>query len=352
MQTTDILEVHGTNLFELTCKLLNTVNLNQLISNSDDTIIIKPDIKFINNTLYSTSPVVLTTIIKYLQDNNFTNINIALGSFTHNNLSQLLIDCKYDKILSKLNIPVWGLQEQDYCTKTIGGINYKIIDKALQAKFFINLVASAPDEQLIIHNALESMGNILHSDNRPLFIDDNNYKAIAFLNYLIKPQFVLVEPDVLSDIQASKNIYATMDNLLADAYYVKTLGYKPFDVEYIELASKLNIGCADINKANITNLIDNTTTSNNNSKLASYVNDSNPCDKCYQNLLTALSMLDQDELLDKLPQKLFIGQGWREFSENGIGIGRCTAKFSQYVMGCPPSPEKTYNFLKEIINNQ
>lgn len=352
MQTTDILEVHGTNLFELTCKLLNTVNLNQLIQKPDDTIIIKPDIKFINNTLYSTSPVVLTTVIKYLQDNNFTNINLVLGSFINEDLSQILIDCKYDKIISKLNVPVYGLSDKDYFSKTIGGINYKLIDKTLHSNFFINLVASAPDEQNIMHNALASMGNILHSDNKSLFTGPNNYKAISFLNYLVKPQFVLVEPDVLSDIQSSKNIYATLDNLLADAYHVKSLGYKPFDVEYIELASKLNIGCADVNKANIINLIDNTTISNNNSKLASYINDSSPCEECYQNLLKALSMLDQDNLLDKLPKKLFIGQGWREFSEDGIGIGRCTAKFTQYVMGCPPSPEKTYNFLKEIVTNK
>ena len=67
-----------------------------------------------------------------------------------------------------------------------------------------------------------------------------------------------------------------------------------------------------------------------------------------QNLLQALSLLDKDNLLDKLSTKLFIGQGWREFSENGIGIGRCTSKFENYVRGCPPSPQKTYEFLKEI----
>ena len=137
----------------------------------------------------------------------------------------------------------------------------------------------------------------------------------------LKANFTLVEIDSLSDIQADKHMYATINNLLADAYYAQNLGYKPFDIEYIELASKLNIGCADINKANIINLIDNTVTCDNNSKLASHINASNPCEQCYQNLLQALSLLDKDNLLDKLPTKLFIGQGWREFSENGIGIG-------------------------------
>lgn len=352
MQITDILEIHGTNLFDLTTKLLNTVQLEQLINDKNTHIIIKPDIKFIENTLYYTSPVVLATIIKYLQDNKFTNIKIAIGSLVHDDLKQLLIDCKYDKIIDKLNVSFVGLNKHDYIEKTIGGIQYKIISDSLESNFFINLVASAKTTDTLMHNALFSMANLLHSDNRPLFKDSNYYKAIAFLNYLVKPQFTLVEPDVLSDIQAPKEIYATLDNLLADAYYATKLGYKPFEIEYIELASKLNIGCGDINKANILDLIDNTSTGNNNSHLASYINDSNPCEQCYQNLLTALSMLEKDNLLDKLPGKLFIGQGWREFSENGIGVGRCTAKFSQNIMGCPPSPEKTYNYLKDLLANK
>ena len=47
------------------------------------------------------------------------------------------------------------------------------------------------------------------------------YKAICFLNYLIKANFTLVEIDSLSDIQADKHMYATIDNLLADAYYAQ-----------------------------------------------------------------------------------------------------------------------------------
>lgn len=353
MNSTDILQIHGTNLYEITSNLLSNSKLEEFIPNKNSTIIIKPDIKYINNTLYSTSPVILTTIIKYLQDNNFTNINLALGSLIDDDLEQLLITCKYDKIVDKLNIPVYGLKDKDYTTKTIGGIEYKLIDKVINADFFINLVTSSPNEKTILHNALQAMQNILHTQNRSLFTTDNFYKAICFLNYLIKANFTLVEIDSLSDIQADKHMYATIDNLLADAYYAQNLGYKPFDIEYIELASKLNIGCADINKANIINLIDNTVTCDNNSKLASHINASSPCEQCYQNLLQALSLLDKDNLLDKLPTKLFIGQGWREFSENGIGIGRCTSKFENYVRGCPPSPQKTYEFLKEFIcNNQ
>lgn len=65
--------------------------------------------------------------------------------------------------------------------------------------------------------------------------------------------------------------------------------------------------------------------------------------------MQALSLLDKDNLLDKLSTKLFIGKGWRDFNENGIGIGQCTNKFNNYIKGCPPNSIKTYEILKEFI---
>lgn len=354
MQTTDILELHGTNFHELTLKILNTIDLTTTIQDKNTTIIIKPDIKNIDGIFYSTAPVILATILKYLKDNNFNNIAIAVGSYSGTDINNLLDQCKYTTMINKFNVSVIGTKEKDYKKKVLGGLEYNILKKCLNNIYFINLVTSANDKQTIFHNALQAMQGILHENNRDLFINNPNfYKSIAFLNYLVRANLVIVEPDSLSDIQASKKLYATLDNLLADAYYANTLEMKPFEIEYIELSSKLNIGCADVNKANIINLIDNTTMpTNNKAKLASYVNDSSPCEDCYNNLLQALAMLDKENLLDKLKEKIFIGQGWREFSEDGIGIGRCTALFKNYVMGCPPAPEKTYNYLKDLISKQ
>mgnify|MGYP000240429400 CR=1 FL=1 len=59
-----------------------------------------------------------------------------------------------------------------------GGI-YKLIDKVINADFFINLVTSSPNEKTILHNALQAMQNILHTQNRSLFTTDNFYKSIC-----------------------------------------------------------------------------------------------------------------------------------------------------------------------------
>ena len=51
MNSTDILQTHGANLYEITFNLLSNSKLAEFIPNKNSTIIIKPDIKYINNTL-------------------------------------------------------------------------------------------------------------------------------------------------------------------------------------------------------------------------------------------------------------------------------------------------------------
>ena len=45
MNSTDILQTHGANLYEITFNLLSNSKLAEFIPNKNSTIIIKPDIK-------------------------------------------------------------------------------------------------------------------------------------------------------------------------------------------------------------------------------------------------------------------------------------------------------------------
>jgi len=47
-------------------------------------------------------------------------------------------------------------------------------------------------------------------------------------------------------------------------------------------------------------------------------------------------------LLDKLKEKVAIGQGYKKVKGKGIGVGNCTKGFERNVPGCPPT-------AKEII---
>ena len=72
------------------------------------------------------------------------------------------------------------------------------------------------------------------------------------------------------------------------------------------------------------------------------------CSACYGNLVHALTRLREEGLLDKLTDRIAIGQGMQGRTGR-LGVGRCTEKFDTCIMGCPPEPEKIYRELKEYI---
>ena len=72
------------------------------------------------------------------------------------------------------------------------------------------------------------------------------------------------------------------------------------------------------------------------------------CSACYGNLVHALNLLREEGLLDKLHDRIAIGQGMQG-KTGRLGIGRCTKDFDTCIMGCPPEPEKIYEELKKYI---
>ena len=64
-----------------------------------------------------------------------------------------------------------------------------------------------------------------------------------------------------------------------------------------------------------------------------------------------LARLKEEGLLQKLDEKICMGQGFRKKTGN-LGIGNCTRKFTHMLEGCPPMPEEMYHFLKDYIMNK
>ena len=72
------------------------------------------------------------------------------------------------------------------------------------------------------------------------------------------------------------------------------------------------------------------------------------CSACYGYLIPALEQLRQEGLLEKLDEKIAIGQGYRG-RRGKLGVGNCTSRFEYWAKGCPPTEKEIYDFLKEYI---
>ena len=83
-------------------------------------------------------------------------------------------------------------------------------------------------------------------------------------------------------------------------------------------------------------------------ELADAVEAVDSCSACYGYLIPALDMLKQDGLLEKLREKICIGQGYRG-KTGELGVGHCTRNFKCHLEGCPPTEQQIYEFLKEYI---
>ena len=128
--------------------------------------------------------------------------------------------------------------------------------------------------------------------------------------------------------------------------------YAVSEVPYVEMAAKLGVGCGDIGKADIRICGDNAGEQLPRSRkvveLSDAVEEVESCSACYGCLLPALDRLKEEGLLEKLHEKICIGQGFRK-KEGELGIGHCTKKFRCHLEGCPPLEGEIYDFLKNYI---
>ena len=61
-------------------------------------------------------------------------------------------------------------------------------------------------------------------------------------------------------------------------------------------------------------------------------------------LLPVLQRLEREGNLNKIRDRICIGQGWKK-KRGRLGIGTCTAMFDRTLPGCPPSAEEIYRYL-------
>jgi hypothetical protein len=137
----------------------------------------------------------------------------------------------------------------------------------------------------------------------------------------------------------SNRIIAGHDPLLLDSFCAELIGYHPDDIEYLTYAKKIGIGKYYSNNTEILELnTENKSTVDTRGQYAAeryqrLIDEDAACSACYSSLIYALHRMGGRVHMD---EKLHIGQGFRNKSGKGMGIGTCALGFSKNVKGCPP----------------
>ena len=236
----------------------------------------------------------------------------------------------------------------------------ELCDSVNNIDFLINVPVMKGHCQTRITCALKNMKGLIPNREKRHFHSMGLHKPIAHLNAGIHQDFIVVDsicgdwdfedggnPVVLNRIMAAA------DPVLCDAYVCDLMGYQKEDVPYVVMAEELGVGSADLEKLRIVPCNDftdqhRTVPQRKVVEVQDAVDAVDSCSACYGYLVPELARLKEEGLLQKLDEKICMGQGFRGKTGN-LGIGNCTRKFAHTLEGCPPMPDEMYRFLKDYI---
>lgn len=361
MEKNQIYIICGTEYQKMTMDLLKECRLADLIGDRKKRIGIKPNLVSASDPSNgaTTHREILAGIMEYLRDNGFQNLVLTEGSWVGEKTEDAFRACGYQEVCSKYQVPFHDTQKDRAVATDCCGMKLNICRSVTEIDFLINVPVLKGHCQTKITCALKNMKGLIPNAEKRRFHSLGLHRPIAHLNTAIHQDFIVVD-NICGDLDfedggnpvVMNRILAGRDPVLTDAYVCHMMHYRVSDVPYVEMAEKLGVGCADIRKADIRVCGENggekLPRSRKVVELSDAVEEVESCSACYGYLIPALARLKQEELLEKLHEKICIGQGFRGKSGE-LGIGHCTAKFRCHLEGCPPLEEEAYEFLKRYI---
>lgn len=362
MKKNQILKIYGTDYKDMTVRLLTQADMLSHIVDKDWRIGIKPNLVSPSPASYgaTTHPEVVAGIIEYLQAGGCRNIALMEGSWVGDKTSESIEVCGYDALAKEYGVPFIDTQKERSHTEDCAGMELRICDCVRDVDFMINVPVLKGHCQTKITCALKNMKGLIPNTEKRHFHAMGLHKPIAHLATRIRQDFIVVD-HICGDLDFEDGgnpvvrncVMAACDPVLVDAYACRMLHYDVEEVPYIRMAEALGAGSADLAQAEIFTCgsIENEELPRPRKvvELRDAVEEVESCSACYGYLIPALDKLREEGLLDKLDDKICIGQGYQGKSGH-IGIGRCTSGFTHYVNGCPPTEGQIYEFLKEYIH--
>ncbi len=366
MKRNDIYIIHGTDYKKMTIKLLKHLDLAGDIEDRKQCIGIKPNL--VNATSAShgatTHPEIVDGLLTYLKEEGFWNIQVLESSWVGEKTMNAARSNGILEVCKKHGVDFLDLQKDQGIVCRGGSMEIKVCKKAMDITYMINLPVVKGHCQTKITCALKNEKGLIPNSEKRRFHTMGLHRPIAALNTIIRQDLILAD-NICGDLDFEEGgnpvrmdrILAFKDPVLCDSFAAESMGYVPYEIEYIRLAEELGIGSSDTTKARIHLLNEEEKVgkkvlpARKAEYLSVYVDAKNACSACYGSLIYALDRLDKKgELRGKKRKSIGIGQGYR--GKTGLcGIGNCTGCFERHLEGCPPKAVDIVKFLEEGWGN-
>jgi uncharacterized protein (DUF362 family) len=364
MEKNQIFIMGGSNYQEMTRELLEKCRLEDLIKDREKRIAIKPNLvaPVAASEGATTHPEIVAGLIEYLQSHGFHKIVMMEGSWVGDKTEEAFEVCGYRALSERYQVPFLDMQKEKGISVQAGDLKLVVCAAVKDVDFLINVPVLKGHCQTKMSCALKNMKGLLPNREKRRFHAMGLHKPIACLSKAVRQDFILVD-HICGDLDfedggnpvIANQILAGLDPVLIDAYVCRLLGCRTGDVAYIEYAQELGVGSADVESADIRRWGVSEEVSLPRERkvveISDRVEEVESCSACYAYLVPALWRLKEEGLLERLQNKICIGQGYR--GETGeLGVGSCTSGFRNSLPGCPPMEEDMYQFLREYLMNE
>lgn len=361
MEKDEIYMIQGTAYKQMTVELLTALNLAADIGDKSKRIGLKPNLVVAKpaQSGATTHPELVDGVLTYLKREGFENIVVLEGSWVGDLTSEAVrVSGIYD-VCRKHDVEFIDLQKDTSAPQDAAGMEIKVCSEALAVDYLINMPVLKGHCQTTITCALKNSKGLIPNSEKRRFHTLGLHKPIAHLNAAIHQDFILVD-NICGDLDFEEGgnpvvmnrILGFKDPVLCDSYAAESMGYQPYDIDYIRIAEQIGVGSSDTASAKITDLTPDGFVScgarptRRVQQLEQYVEAKDACSACYGSLIYALDRLnDEGALRGREKHSIAIGQGYRG-GTGRIGIGNCTACFEKHVGGCPPKAVDIAEFLK------
>lgn len=350
----------------MTRKILNVMQPFQNIR-KDALIALKPNLVLAKPASLgaTTSPEIAREIIAYLAELGFQKMMIIESSWLGDSTERAYQVCGYEDIAKEFAIPLFDLKKDRTVMVKQDGLTIEICRKALEADFLINIPVLKAHCQTRLTCALKNLKGCIPDREKKRFHSLGLHRPIALLNKIIKTHLIIVDA-LRGDLTYEEGgtpvelgrIIGGYDPVLTDSYAAGLIGYQIRDIPYITIAEKANIG----RLYNLNTTIQEIDQEHKPSPsiaipdtvkhLAQWIDAREACSPCYGGIIHALRRLQEQGKLDKLPNRVCVGRGYRNGKGRGIGVGSCAAREAESLSGCPPRASDIIDYLNKKIDRQ
>lgn len=350
---------YDSDIFRCTYEVLVNSNLASLVKKETD-VLIKPNMVLEQPPEMgaTTHKEVVEAIIVYLREAGVMRIKIAESSWIGGNTKSAYKVCGYDALKNKYGVPLLDLKDDKIKNISVGGIKMEICAEALETEFLINVPVLKAHCQTNLTCNLKNLKGVISDSEKRHFHSMGLHKPIALLNKAVTTSFCVVD-GICGDLTFEEGgnpvvrnmVIAGSDPVLIDSYCANLIGYDASEIGYLMYADELAIGKlydenCDILELNAGNKpLNQPARSRIVRNLSKHIDDRSACSACYSALICALHKSGHT-----VNEKIKIGQEYKNFSGNGIGIGNCTKGFSHNIKGCPPKANDIAAFLARVSN--